>query len=44
MAHCEEDREAEAIDGEEELVEKENADVGGVPEDYERGYKEGFLL
>ena len=31
VAHCEEDREAEAIVGEEELVEKNDTNVGGVP-------------
>lgn len=41
MAHCEEDGEAEAVVGEEELVEEEDADVGGVPEDDEGGDEEG---
>lgn len=31
MEHCEEDGESEAIEAEEVLVEKEDADVGEVP-------------
>ena len=44
MAHCEEDWEPEAIVGEQELVEEEDANVGGVPEDDEGGYEKRLLL
>lgn len=44
MAHCEEDWELEAIVGEQELVEEEDTNVGGVPEDDEGGYENGFLF
>lgn len=44
MTHCEENREAEAVIGEEEFVEEENPNVGRIPEDDERGDEDGFLL
>lgn len=39
MAHCEEDWEGEAIVGEEEFVEEEDADVGRVPENHQARYE-----
>lgn len=44
VAHCEEDGVPEAIVGEQELVEEDDADVGGVPERDEGSDEEGLLL
>lgn len=44
MAHCEEDGEPEAIVGEQELVEEDDADVGGVPQRDQGSYEKGLLL
>ena len=44
VAHGEEDGEFETVVGEEELVEEEDADVGGVPEEDEGGDEEGLFL
>lgn len=44
MAHCEEDGEPEAIVGEQVLVEKDDADVGRVPQRDQESYEKGLLL
>lgn len=40
VAHCQEDRESEAVIREEEFVEKKDSDVRGVPQNHQRGYED----
>lgn len=44
VTHCEENWESEAVIGEEEFVEEEDADVGGVPDYDEGGNEEGLFF
>lgn len=43
VTHCEEDWEAEAVVGEQELVQEEDSDVRRVPQDHQGRYENGVL-